>query len=73
MQNRILKELKNKTYQQLEKEAGEKSGELARLSGELVTGRLKNVRLVKGARIHLARVKTLMRQIQMTEGAEKQI
>ena len=72
MQNRILKELKSKTYQQLEKEAGEKSVELARLSGELVTGRLKNVRLVKGARIHLARVKTLMRQIQTTEGAEKQ-
>lgn len=72
MQNRILKELKNKTYQQLEKEAGEKSVELARLSGELVTGRLKNVRLVKGARIHLARVKTLMCQMQMTEGAEKQ-
>lgn len=73
MQNRILKELKNKTYQQLEKEAEEKLVEIARLSGELATGRLKNIRLAKGARIHLARVKTLMRQMQATEGEVKQI
>lgn len=71
MQNRILKQLKSKTREQLEKEAGEKSAELVRLSGELATGRVKNVRQAKAARVYLARVKTILRELQMQEGAKQ--
>lgn len=67
MQNRILKDLKTKTKEQLEKEVGEKVGQINRLSAELATGRVKNVREVKAAKVYLARVKTLLRELELNE------
>lgn len=71
MQNRKLKELKTKTREQLEKEALATRSQLAKLKAELSAGRVKNVREVKAARIHLARVMTLLNQIPVTEGVIK--
>lgn len=71
MQNRVLKELKNKSRGELEKEVIQKSSELIKLKGELSAGRVKNVRQVKAGRVHLARIKTLLGQMQITAGAKQ--
>lgn len=67
MQNRIIKELRTKTKEQLEKEAQAKSADLVKLAGEVSLGRVKNVRQVKANRVHIARIKTILREMQIKE------
>ena len=59
------KELRDLTYDELTKKAGDLQAELFNLRFRLATGQLDNPMVISATRKDLARVKTVMRQLEM--------
>ena len=59
------KELRDLTYEELTKKAGDLQAELFNLRFRLATGQLDNPMVISATRKDLARVKTVMRQLEM--------
>lgn len=64
MKVKDIKELHNKTREELAQMAGQKFNEARMLRAELSVGRSKNLRAAKAIRQDLARVKTILREKQ---------
>ena len=67
MKTKDLQNLKGKTVAELKKAALEKSSGLNKLRTELMTGKHKNVRVVKNARQDLARIYTILKEKELLE------
>lgn len=65
MQNKILKNLRTMSASDLNKEMVNKKIEINKIHGELSTGRVKNVKALKAAKVYLARVNTLLGEIRL--------
>ncbi|MDO8452380.1 MAG: 50S ribosomal protein L29 [bacterium] len=62
MKKKALQELKNKTIAELKKLALTNSSSLNKTRTELLTGKHKNVRVVKNIRQDLARIYTILKE-----------
>ena len=72
MKKKALQELKNKTIAELKKLALTSSSSLNKTRTELLTGKHKNVRVVKNIRQDMARIYTIMKEKELqTVVAEK--
>lgn len=62
MKKKQLKEIKNKTVEELEKLVMETETQLAKLKLEILSGKNKNKRLGKSLRKDIAQMKTIINQ-----------
>lgn len=62
MKSKELKELRDKTREELEVEAKELKSELFKLRFQLATNQLENPMKIKEVKKNIARVKTLMKE-----------
>lgn len=69
MRKRELKELKNKTIKELKELIEKMEEELAKLKVEKEGGKLRNISQLREKRRDLARIKTILREKEINEGA----
>lgn len=71
MKSKDLQNLKGKKIAELEKLALETTSGLNKLRTELMTGKHKNVRIVKNTRQLVARIYTILNEKKLSEKGEK--